>query len=113
MKRLTHLGLLVQALLSVSPAAHAENAPKVLFTCAIGAKTVSVTATGKNLIYRYGTAKKDEMTIVGSLAAKNVFQMAQRYASMEYQLRFTNAGVSYIVYSMEAIRRWAPRLYRA
>jgi uncharacterized protein YaiE (UPF0345 family) len=101
MKRLMHLGLLTLALLSLSKAAQAESAPKVLFICAIGAKTVSVTAAGQNLIYHYGTAKKDEMTIVGSAAAKNVFQMAQRYAGMEYQLRFTNADVSYIVYSAE------------
>jgi uncharacterized protein YaiE (UPF0345 family) len=100
MKRVIHLGLFALALLSLCRTAQAESA-EVLFTCAIGTKTVSVTATGKNLIYRYGTPKKDEMTIVGSAAARNVFQMAQRYAGMEYQLRFTNAGVSYIVYSME------------
>ncbi len=101
MKRLVRLCLLAQALLSISQAVRAESAPKTLFTCAIGAKTVSVTADAQNLIYHYGTAKKNEMTIVGSAAAKNVFQMAQRYAGMEYQLRFTNAGVSYIVYSAE------------
>jgi uncharacterized protein YaiE (UPF0345 family) len=101
MKRLMHLGLLALALFSFSKTAQAESAPKVLFTCAIGTKTASVTVVGKNLIYHYGTAKKDEMTIVGSAASKNVFQMAQRYAGMEYQLRFANAGVSYIVYSME------------
>ncbi len=101
MKRLMHLGLSALALLSLSKTGQAESAPKVLFTCAIGAKTVSVTAAGKNLIYHYGTAKKDEMTIVGSAAAKNVFQMAQRYAGMEYQLRFKNGDVSYLVYSAE------------
>jgi hypothetical protein len=101
MKRLMRLGLLALAPASLSGTAQAESAPKVLFTCMIGTKTASVAAVGKNLIYRYGTAKKDEMTIVGSAAAKNVFQMAQRYAGMEYQLRFTNAGVSYIVYSAE------------
>ena len=101
MKRLMHWSLLALALISLSATAHAESAPKVLFTCAIGAKTVSVTAAGKDLIYHYGTAKKDEMTIVGSAAAKNIFQMAQRYAGMEYQLRFTNGDVSYLVYSAE------------
>lgn len=101
MKRLMHLSLLAQVLLSICQTAQAESAPKILFTCAIGAKTVSVTASGKNLIYHYGTAKNDEITIVGSPAAKNIFQMAQRYAGMEYQLRFTNGDISYLVYSAE------------
>ncbi len=103
MKLLMRLSLLALAPASLSGTAQAESAPKVLFTCMIGAKTVSVTTAGKNLIYHYGTgtAKKNEMTIVGSPAAKNIFQMAQRYAGMEYQLRFTNGDISYLVYSAE------------
>ena len=101
MKRLMYVAPLALAIISLSQTAWAESAAKILFTCAIGAKTVSVTAAGKSLTYHYGTAQKDEITIVGSVAAKNVFEMSQRYAGMEYQLRFTNAGVSYIVYSAE------------
>jgi hypothetical protein len=96
MKRLIVLGLLV-----LSQTAEAGSPPKTLFTCAIGARTVSVTAAGKNLIYRDGTGKDAGLTIIGSAAAKNIFQMSQLYAGMEYQLRFTRGDVSYIVYSVE------------
>ena len=83
------------------PAAHGAGAPATLFACTVGMKTVSVTRAGDQVIYHYGTRSVDELTIVGSPTSGTVFQMAQRYAGMEYQLRFTNGEFSYTVYASE------------
>lgn len=56
---------------------------------------------GGRLTYHYGMANKDELTIVGIPASGNIFQMSQRFAGMEYQLRFRNGEFNYIVYSSE------------
>jgi hypothetical protein len=91
------------ALIALGPAStvHAEGSSTTVFTCSIGKKTVSVTRADSRLTYHYGTKNKDEMSIVGIPASGNVFQMAQRYAGMEYQLRFRNGDYSYIVYDSE------------
>jgi hypothetical protein len=89
------------ALIPLSPV-HAEAPAQKLFRCAIGKKSVSVTMEGDKVLYHFGTPAKDEITIVGSAASGNVFEMAQRYAGWEYQLRFTKDNFSYIVYSTEA-----------
>ena len=88
------------ALLSLCSTASADAAA-VLFTCRIGAHTVSVTDDGGQLAYHYGTAGKDELSIVGTARSGNVLQLEQRFAGMEYQLRFRNGAFSYIVYSSE------------
>jgi hypothetical protein len=85
--------------LRLAGAAAAETATATLFACSIGKKTVTVTVVGQSLVYRYGTPAKAEMSIVGTAAAGNIFQMTQRYAGTEYQLRFTKGEFSYIVYS--------------
>jgi hypothetical protein len=72
-----------------------------LFTCRIGAHTVSVSDDGGQLAYRYGTAGKTEMSIVGTAKSGDVLQLEQRFAGMEHQLRFKTGGFSYIVYSSE------------
>jgi hypothetical protein len=95
------------ALIALGPAStlHAEGSSTTVFTCSIGKKTVSVTRADGRLTYHYGTGTKDEMSIVGIPASGNVFQMAQRYAGMEYQLRFRNGDYSYIVYDNEGNNR--------
>ncbi len=100
MKPVIILGLAVLAPLSPGFAAPAE-----LFACTIGLKKVSVAMADGRLAYHYGTAGKDEMSIVGIPASGNVFQMTQRFAGMEYQLRFTNGDYSYIVYASEGSGR--------
>jgi hypothetical protein len=95
------------ALIALGPAStvHAEGSSTTVFTCSIGKKTVSVTRADSRLTYHYGTKNNDEMSIVGIPASGNVFQMAQRYAGMEYQLRFRNGDYSYIVYDNEGNNR--------
>jgi hypothetical protein len=95
------------ALIALGPAStlHAEGSSTTVFTCSIGKKTVSVTRADSRLTYHYGTKNKDEVSIVGIPASGNVFQMAQRYAGMEYQLRFRNGDYSYIVYDNEGNNR--------
>ena len=66
---------------------------------------MSVTRADGRLTYHYGTGIDDEMSIVGIPASGNVFQMAQRFAGMEYQLRFRNGEYSYIVYDSEGSSR--------
>src|SRR6185437_16172830 len=91
------------ALIALGPASTAQAASisKTLFTCSIGKKTVSITQADGRLIYHYGTGTKHEMSIIGIPASGNVFQMTQRFAGMEYQLRFRNGDYSYIIYDSE------------
>src|ERR1700742_4540721 len=91
------------ALVSLAPAfaSSAEAASTTLFSCSTGKKKVSGTLADGKLVYHYGSGAKDDLSIIGAPASGNVFQMSQRYAGMEYQLRFTNGDFSYIVYSME------------
>jgi hypothetical protein len=84
---------------------HAEGIPKTEFACSIGNKTVSVTHADGRLTYHYGTGIKDELSIIGVPSSENVFQMTQRFAGMEYQIRFKNGGYSYIVYNSEGNSR--------
>jgi hypothetical protein len=95
------------ALMALGPAStvHAEGASTTVFTCLIGKKTVSVTLADGRLTYHYGTGNKDEMSIVGIPSSGNVFHMTQRFAGMEYQLRFRNGEYNYIVYDSEGNTR--------
>jgi hypothetical protein len=101
MKAIIILGLAAMVPCGLGPTAPAEAASTNVFTCSIGKKTVSVTSTEGRLTYHYGTANKDELSIVGIPASGNIFQMSQRFAGMEYQLRFRNGEFNYIVYSSE------------
>lgn len=91
------------ALIALGPASpvHAEGKSTTIFSCSIGKKTASVTLADGQLTYHYGIRGHDELTIVGIPASGNVFQMAQRYAGMEYQLRFKTDDYSYILYASE------------
>ena len=101
MKAMIVPGLVVLMALGPASTIHAEGISTTVFTCSIGKKTVSVTRADGRLTYHYGTANKDEMSIVGIPSSGNVFQMTQRYAGMEYQLRFRNGEYSYIIYDSE------------
>jgi hypothetical protein len=101
MKTMIIPGLVALTALGPASAVRAEGIPATVFTCAIGKKTVLVTQADGRLTYHYGAGGKDEMAIVGVPASGNVFQMSQRFAGMEYQLRFTNGEYSYIVYDSE------------
>ena len=64
-----------------------------------------MTRADGRLTYHYGIGIKDEMSIVGIPTSGNVLQMTQRFAGMEYQLRFRNGEYSYIVYDSEGNSR--------
>jgi hypothetical protein len=101
MKFVTMLGLAALLPLGSSFAATPEGLPTKVFACSIGDKKVSVITVGGRLIYRYGTASKDELSIVGVPGAGNIHWLEGRFAGMEYQLRFTNGEYSYIIYATE------------
>ena len=101
MKSMILPGLVALIALDLAPTVHAESSSATIFACSIGNKRVSVTHADGGLAYHYGIGIKDEMSIVGIPASGNVFQMAQRFAGMEYQVRFKNGEYSYIVYSSE------------
>jgi hypothetical protein len=105
MKAMIVPGLVALLALGSASTAHAEGVSTTVFKCSIGKKTVSVTLANGRLTYHYGTGNKDEMSIVGVPSSGNVFQMSQRYAGMEYQLRFTNGEYSYIVFDSEGNSR--------
>jgi hypothetical protein len=101
MKTMIISGLVALTALGPASTVRADGVPATVFTCAIGKKTLSVTQADGRLTYHYGADGKDEMAIVGVPASGNIFQMSQRFAGMEYQLRFTNGEYSYIVYDSE------------
>jgi hypothetical protein len=100
--RIAVIALVTVASLTAPTLVRAQAGASKVFACSLGNKSVSVTAAGSTLTYRFGTAAKAEMTIIGSAALGNIFYRSDRYASMEYQLRFANGTYSYIVYSMGA-----------
>ncbi|WP_419807303.1 hypothetical protein [Sphingomonas sp.] len=71
-----------------------------VFKCSLGAKQVEVTAAGDQLVYRFGTKSRAELTIAGSVARRNLFYRSARFAGIEHQLRFTNGRFSYVVFSL-------------
>ena len=73
----------------------------ILFECHVGGKNVRITSAGDRLTYRYGTTDEAELTLSETAAGGNVFYMAQRYAGMQYQLRFVSGDTSYIVFASE------------
>ena len=98
----TVVALIAFAGLAAPSTAQAQaGTPKKLFACSLGKKSVSVTAVGSRLSYQFGAPAKAEMAIIGSAGQGNVFYRSDRYAGMEYQIRFVNGPYSYIVYSME------------
>ena len=99
--KIVAMPLVAVTVLGFASAARSDNAPVTLFKCTVGKKIVSVTRSGDQVTYHYGAAHSDEIAIVGTATSGNIFEMAQRYAGMEYQLRFTNGDFSYTVYASE------------
>ena len=97
------VALFALALAAALPAAPAPaRDPGLLFSCRIGARTATVTADGPRLIYRFGPARRPEITIVAGRTGGGVFYRRERYVEWEEQLRFTRGDYSYILYSMAA-----------
>ncbi len=94
MKAMIVPGLVALIALGPTSTVHAEGSSTTIFTCSIGKKTVSVTRADGRLTYHYGIGIKDEMSIVGIPTSGNVLQMTQRFAGMEYQLRFSGLPLS-------------------
>jgi hypothetical protein len=105
MKAIIVPGAVALIVLGAAPTAHAEGSSTTVFTCPIGKKTVSVTHADGRLTYHYGIGINDEISIIDVPTSANVFQMTQRFAGMEYQIRFRNGEYSYIVYSNEGNSR--------
>ncbi len=97
------VGILLPGQLGAQQRGPAET----LFACTLsGGKTVRVTRQGDRLTYRFGTARRPELTIVGSPAARNLFAATALHGGTTYytQLRFVRGTYSYIVYAMEGGR---------
>lgn len=92
------LALLLAALVACSGNRPPDN--RTVFACSLGAKQVSVTASGNQLLYRFGTSGRTELAITGSVARNNLFFRSARFAGIENQLRFTNGRFSYVVFSL-------------
>jgi hypothetical protein len=96
------LGLVALATPGLAPAQSGRGVETV-FRCNLdNGKMVQVTAQGGRLFYRYGTARRAELSLTGSARSGNVRFMQQRYASIQSQLRFTNGQYSYIIHEMGA-----------
>ena len=87
-------GAVLASVTAMAAAAKAQpaGAPHQVFACALGSKSVSVTASGDQLTYTFGTPARTELRIVGSASRRNLFFRADRYAGPEQQLRFV-AGI--------------------
>ncbi|MES2987009.1 MAG: hypothetical protein V4808_03795 [Pseudomonadota bacterium] len=100
----TRLVILAAFLLAGTSAASAAPNPardRTIFSCKLpGGKIATVKANGGQFTYRYGTARKAELTIVGSATSKNLFKLAAVHGGdTDIQLRFVKGDVSYIVHS--------------
>lgn len=91
--------LLAAAVLALPATAHAGE--RTLFTCKLGFKSATVSANGDALIYRYGTAKKAELTITGGPGIGNVFHLTHLMSGRERQLRFKRGPYDYTIFSIE------------
>jgi hypothetical protein len=105
MKAMIVSGLVSLIALGPASTVHAEGSSTTIFTCSIGKKTVSVTHADDRLTYHYDIGIKDEMSIIGTPTSGNVYKMSQRFAGLEYQIRFRNGEYSYIVYDNEGNNR--------
>lgn len=90
------IGLLIMA----SPA-QAQTAPKPVFHCQLGAKTVDVVLANGALVYRYGKGGTTPELEVRSSGKDGHAYYADSPAQRELfrQLRFINGDYSYIVYA--------------
>lgn len=88
--------------MTLTGVAHRPTIERPVFACSLGAKQVSVTAVGDQLLYRFGAPNRVELTIAGSVARGNLFYRSARFAGVERQLRFTNGRISYVVFSLAA-----------
>jgi hypothetical protein len=80
----------------------AASSGTTLFECVLDdGKRVRVAAEGDRLTYTYGLNDDVEMMLPASAAQNNLFYMSQRFAGMQYQLRFANGDTSYILFSAE------------
>lgn len=94
--------LAVLATFFLAPASMASTAPgPTIFACQLsGGKIVTVTGSDAGFVYRYGTARKPELTITGTLAGKNLSKRLEVHGGdIDAQLRFVSGEYSYIVHS--------------
>ncbi len=103
----TGAGAAARAAEPTGPSARLKTAVKpaapghVFFSCRLrGGKVVTVTGGDGRFVYRYGTARKPELTIVGTAADSNIFKLAGVHGgTYDIQLRFVRGEHSYIVHS--------------
>jgi hypothetical protein len=82
--------------------------PRACFLALPGRKSV----LGGLLQYTFGTAAKAEIIVTGNAERGNVFYREDRFAGMEYPLRFASGVYSYIVYNMDGnVERVLPRFW--
>ena len=102
----------IMAILATSPAvadtliqAHAADASRPVFACSFQRGSVSVTVSGGQLTLRLKAPGKGDTVVTGTAAQRTVLYRQDRYAGLEYQLRFVSGRRSYIVYSMAGNRQ--------
>ena len=95
------IALAALALAAAGPAAARPNGnPDFSFTCELGSKQLRITTEQGRLVYRYGSERGTELTIVEQPAKRNVLYRYELYPrSNLQQLRFRNAGHDYVLYS--------------
>lgn len=88
------------------PAAASAQRAETAFQCDLrNGKNVRVTVAGDRLTYRYGTARRAELTLSGTPRSGNVFHFSERYFNILHQVRFQSGSHSYIVYSLPGSTR--------
>lgn len=71
-----------------------------VFSCDTGTRRISVVHDGRALVYRFGTARKEELRLALAPGSGRVFYHNSLYPRGEDQtLRFVNGRYSYVVYS--------------
>jgi hypothetical protein len=78
-----------------APAGH------TIFSCRLpGGKVATVTGSGGGYLYGYGTARRRELTIIGTARSKTLFKRTEVHGgAWAIQLRFVRGEYSYVVHS--------------
>jgi hypothetical protein len=97
---LTGVGAAGRTPKQIGPAVQSQRG-HIIFSCRLGGgKIATVTGAGGRFVYRYGTARQSELTIVGTAANGALFKRADVHGGdPDIQLRFVRGAYSYIVHS--------------
>jgi hypothetical protein len=102
MEPVLRCALIILLATSAAPAVDARAAGKRVFSfqCSVGGNKVTVKTENGRLVYRFGSPRRPQQTIVQAGDSSNVFYRYQLWpTSNTQQLRFRTGRTSYVIYN--------------